>query len=217
MTLRICVVLLLLGSSPLTGYSREAPEGPSAGKAFALSLLAPGLGQRYANEGNWDGSATVFALADAALWAGLGIGLWRQDQLVQSYETLAAGRANAETSGKDRTFFLNLAGFRSSDEYLEVMLRQRAWDRLDYVSDPSYQWEWQTEEDFERFRALREDAESYRRRAPVFAALLVGNRLISGILAARSAARRTDTALDLRLTAPARHGEKPGVYLALRW
>ena len=165
----LLIFLLLLIAQPLKPVAAQDVSertSRSAGKAFALSLALPGLGHRYAHGGNWNGAATVFALADGALWLAVLGNEWRHGQMIDSYQTLAAGRAAAYVDGKDREFFLNLATFRSSDDYLEIQLRDRAWSEIDYVSERAYQWEWQTEEDFRKFRSLREDAESLLTRQP---------------------------------------------------
>lgn len=188
---------------------------PSAGHAFGWSLLVPGLGHRYVNQGQWTGWAKTYAAADAALWLSLLGGEWRHDQLVQSYTTLARGSANALVDGKDRTFFLTLASFESSDEYRETMLRNRNWDRIDYVDDPAFHWEWETQADFNRYRDLRDDAESLRRRRSILIASLVANRLISGAIAARSAGRSRRAQLSASLTPPIY--ATPGLALNVRF
>ena len=145
--------------------------------------------------------ATVYTGADIALWISLINATWQQDNLVQSYETLAASRAGADIEGKNRAFYLNLATFMSSDEYLSFQLRNRFWNRIDYVADPSFQWAWSSEEDFQNFRGLREDAESFRRRRGIFIALLVANRVLSGITASGKA-NRARNAVELSFSAP---------------
>ena len=91
--------------------------GPSGGKAFAMSLLLPGLGHKYVNDGHWSNWAITYASTDASLWLGLIGGEWHRNHLVDSYTTLARSAAGAQVAGKDRTFFLNLASFESSDVY----------------------------------------------------------------------------------------------------
>jgi hypothetical protein len=168
-----------------------------------LSLILPGLGQRYADGGQWSTSATLFATADVAVWLGLIGTLRTRSSRTDAYRTLAVSGAGADIEDKDRRFFLNLATFRSSDEYLDVQLRNRAWDQLDYVSDPSYQWNWTDEADFLAFRDLRNDAESLGRRRSVLVAALVANRVISALVAVRSAGRHNrQSAAQLSLAPP---------------
>ena len=199
----LLLCLVASGSAPVAAQEMDdATWEASAGKAFGLSMVLPGLGHRYVRQGEWSGWAKTYAAADVSLWLSLFGGEWRRDQHIQSYRTLAAGSADADLSGKDRTFFLNLASFTSSDEYRETMLRNRAWDRVDYVDQPGYQWAWESEEDFNRFRDLRDDAESLRRRRSILIASLVANRLISGAIAARSAGRSRRAQVSAALGAP---------------
>ena len=214
------VVLLITFASPPPGSAQEAPvrDAPGRGKAFLLSLLVPGLGHRYASQDGWDGSASLFLAADAALWVGLVAATMRQDHLETAYTTLASSRAGAVVAGKDREFFLNLGSFRSSDEYLEVQLRNRAWDQIRYVEDRTFQWTWQSDADFLRYQELQEDAESMRRRRPTIIALLVGNRLLSGILAVRAAGRADagGAALELSLGQLSQAPDRPAIRIRAR-
>lgn len=211
-------VWLLLLALALPAQSQTLPEpaqDTSAGKAFGLSLVLPGLGHRYVNLGQWSGWARTYAAADVSLWLGLIGGEWHRDQLEQSYRTLASSSAGADLSGKDRTFYLNLASFESSDVYRDTMLRNRSWDRISYVDDPAYHWAWESEADYNRFRDLRDDAESLKRRRSILIASLVANRLISGAIAARSAGRSRRAQLSAALGAPVEG--LPSVHLGLRF
>ncbi len=185
----------------------------SGKKAFLLSMILPGLGHRYVRQGHWNGWGAAFSLADASLWVALFGGEWHQNHLIDSYTNLAVSGAGADVSGKNRTFFLNLASFRSSDEFLETVLRNRAWDQIGYVSDPSFQWNWKSEDDFERFRSLRSDAESVGRRSSVLIAALVVNRLVSGLLSSRNAGRMSR--LRVALGPPEIESNIPSAALAL--
>ncbi|GMQ81335.1 MAG: hypothetical protein BMS9Abin05_0766 [Rhodothermia bacterium] len=189
----------------------------SATKALGLSLILPGLGQRYVNGGDWGGWGTTFAITDASLWIALFGGEWHQDQLVESYTSLAAGSAGADVVGKDRTFFLNLATYKSSDEFLETVLRNRAWDQIDYVNSPSFQWNWTSDTDFVRFRGLREDAESLRRRRGILIASLIANRIVSGIMAAWRASRIKAESLTIQLGPPPQFASLPNTKIKIRF
>ena len=200
---------------------QEASAAPpkSLKKALGLSVLLPGLGHRYVRDGRWGGAASVFALADVGLWLGLGGSAWRRGQVVESYETLAALRAGADVEGKPRSFFISLAAYRSSDAYLEAQLRRRAWSEIDYVESRSFQWEWESEADLQRFRALRSDAEALRRRRPLLVTALVGNRLLAALTAVRAARRagRPETGVSFTLAPPPASGRAPLVTLRARW
>ena len=189
----------------------------SGGKAFALSLLLPGLGHRYAHGGDWDGWASVFTVADASLWAGLLGTEWRRDHLVESYTTLASMHAGAEIEGKDRDFFLNLASYISSDEFTDVQLRNRNWGQVGYAEDPAFQWEWASEEAFNEYRDVREDAESLRRRRTFIITSLVANRLIAGFTALRAARLAEEPRAELSFSPPPAGSDFPLVRLDYRF
>lgn len=191
----VFVMLFLMFIQPLAAQDSVVPpgDGPAAGKAFLRSVVLPGWGHQYAQGGSWRGKATLFAGADVGLWLGLANSIWRRDHLIQNYQTLAASQANASIEGKDRSFYLNLATYRSSDDYLTAQLRNRAWDRIDYVNDPAFQWDWAAEEDFFTYREMREDAETFRRRRSLFIALLVGNRLLAGLSSIQAANKAQPT------------------------
>jgi hypothetical protein len=215
-TLFVTGVLFAACALPTRAQSLPEPAPElSAGKAFGLSMLLPGLGHRYVNEGHWSGWSRTYAAADISLWLGLIGGEWHRDQLEQSYRTLAATSAGADLQGKDRTFYLNLASFESSDVYRDTMLRNRAWDRISYVDDPAFHWAWESEDDYNRFRDLRDDAESLKRRRSILIASLVANRLLSGAIAARSAGRSRRAQLSAALGAPVEG--VPSVHLGLRF
>ncbi len=201
----IVVTLIMLMLVP-TASAQEFPEMQtikerSAKRAFGMSLLFPGWGHYYAQNGSWRGRATLHAGAEVGLWISLISAEWRKNHFIQSYQTLAATRGNANIKGKDRTFYLNLATYQSSDEYLAFQLRNRFWDRIDYVDDPAFHWQWDSSDDFQEFRDLREDAESLRRRRSIFIALMVANRLLAGLNAIQ-AANNTNATLQLSLGQP---------------
>ena len=187
----------------------SARESVSGRNAFALSLLLPGLGHQYVHGGDWDGWASIFVVADAALWAGLAGTEWRRRHLIDSYTTLAAAHAGAQTEGKDRDFFLYLASYMSSDEFTEVQLRNRNWGQVGYTDDPSYQWDWESEERFREYRDIRENSESLGRRRTFIITSLVANRLLSGFTALRAARRARDARMEISFAAPPAGSEFP--------
>ncbi len=195
-----------------TEFVRKSP-----GKAVALSLLLPGLGHRYAHDGSWRGSASFFALTDVSFWLGLFGAEWQQSQVVQSYRTLATTRASAQLDGKNRRFFLNLGLFRSSDEFREVQLRNRAWDQVDYVSDPAFQWQWASEADLQDYRQLRDDADGWSRRQTLFISMLVANRLLAALTALRAARNANAPDVSLSLAPPPPDTNVPVLNLSVRW
>ena len=180
----------------------EPPRRVSAGKAFAMSMAVPGLGQRYVHGGRLSGWASVFAAADAGLWVGLLGTTWKRSHLVDSYRTMAVRHAGIDPDGKGREFYLNLANYRSSDAFIDEQLRSRNWDRIGEATGDALQWQWDAEENFLLFRSLRSDAESLQRRRALIIAALAANRLIAGIGALRAAGRTNKSSVHVSFGPP---------------
>lgn len=192
----ILVVALAGMPSLATGQTdplSSEPSKRSAGKALALSLAVPGLGHRYANNGSWGKTGSFFLAADVGILINLVGARWREGDLEESYRTLASSRAGADLDGKSRAFLLSLGQYESSEEFRDVLLRTRQWDRLESAEDPANQWEWSSETDRLEYRELRNDAESMGRRASWLIGALVANRVISGVTAMLSARSRSGT------------------------
>jgi hypothetical protein len=189
---------------------------PSPGRAFLLSLALPGLGHRYANGGAWGSGGTFFVLVDGLLWTSLANSIWKRGQAIDNYRLLAVTGAGADVDGKDRIFFLRLASYQSSDEFTETSLRNRAWDEIGYADDPSFQWNWDSQDEYLRYREVREESETLGRRRTVLAATLVANRLLAGFLAARNARRAGAPDLMLSIRPPTAD-RTAGIDLAYRF
>jgi hypothetical protein len=195
----------------------DAPviESRSPGKALVMSLAVPGLGHRYVQHGNWRGAATTYAVADAALWLGLAGTVWKQNHVVNSYQTLAASRALADADNQSRRFLLLMASFRSSEEYREVLLRNRQWDQLSWAERPENQWHWVAEADFQRYRVLREEGESLGRRQLMIGTALAANRLVAGFSALRAANRSNRAAVQLSFGPPPPGSDLPSATMTI--
>jgi len=171
------------------------------------------------HDGRWSGAASFFGLIDVSFWLSLFGADWRHGQVVESYRTLAISRAGADLDGKDRRFLLNLGLFLSSDAFRETQLRNRAWDQVDYVSDPAFQWRWASEADFLDYRALRDDADAWSRRRTLFISMLVANRFLAALTALRAARRANNAEPDVSLSlAPSPYDAGvPVVRLHMQW
>jgi len=210
----ICLVL------PVNGQAQpvmETFDSPSGKKAFALSLVLPGLGHRYVNHGTWNTKGTLFALVDATAWVSLFGARWQYGHFTQSYENMAMAHAGAQIDGQSRAFLLNVGQYDNSEEYLDVLLRARAWDRLDDATQPDQQWDWDTEGNRIRYRELRSDAEKMERRTTWVAAILVGNRFLSAISALRAANKPRQGPVAQVSISPADPYGGLQAHLLLRW
>jgi len=220
--MRLLACLLVLLALPAAAQPVDpvapapVPGRRSGGAAFGLSLLAPGLGHRYAR-GEWGAAGTVHGLADVALWVGLFDTGARVGRTEDTYTALVAASAGTEVEGRDRTFFLNLARFESSEAYIDALLRARRWDQLEEARRPENQWRWASTADFERYRALRDDAEALRRRRPVYGALLAANRLLAGIGAIRAARHHNLGLTEVSLGPPPPGSDLPTLNLSVQF
>ena len=133
-------------------------------------------------------------------WPGLVTSEWQRGQLVQSYQSWAASYAGVSTAGKDRRFYVTIGNHLSSSDYREAQLRSRRVDLASYVDDPAFHWTWTSERDFQRYRDLRGDAESWGQRRGSFVAALVANRLIASLSALLTARRERESALQIGVT-----------------
>ncbi len=208
------ILLVTIGVSTPQAFGQDVASARSPRKAALLSLAVPGLGHRYVNNGSWSTSASLFVLADVSAWLGIVGANSRRAHTIDSYTVLAASRASADVENKDRRFFLNLATYKSSEDFLDAALRNRAWDQVSYVDDVSFQWQWETDADYAAYRDLRNKAESLRRRRSILIAGLVTNRVfatVTSVLAARktipenmaigaSATSRNEMSVQINLT-----------------
>lgn len=184
----LALAFLLASAEPHEARAQDnAVITPKSGaKAFGLSILIPGLGQRYINGGRWGGSGTVFLTADITLWLGLATSIAQENHSVEAYTNLVALKSGNTLEGKNRAFELALGSYDSSEDYVAALLRSRQWDRLEVSGDPSRQWNWESEADRQRYLELRDDADSAGNRKTALIGALIVNRLISGITAALS-------------------------------
>jgi len=176
----------------------QAPAKPT--RAVAYSLLLPGLGHKYVNDGKWSRSATLYTVIDVALIVGLISSEWQRQSLVNSYQTWASSYAGITTEGKDRSFYLTIGNHLSSNAYRDAQLRERRVDLAARVNDSGFQWSWNSIEDLQRYRDLRGSSESWSQRRNSLIVALVANRLISAISALIVARRQQDQILEVTIT-----------------
>ncbi len=176
----------------------QSPIKPA--RAVVYSILLPGLGHRYVNDGNWNHRASLYTIVDALLVTGLASSEWQRRHLVNSYQTWAASNAHISTQGKSRRFYVMIGNYLSSEEYRDVQLRNRRIDLASSVSDPELQWSWSSIEDLQRYRDLRSGSESWSQRRGTLIAALIANRMISGFSALMTARRKQDQIIQVAFT-----------------
>ena len=176
------------------GGASTAGSRVSRRKAFFLSLLLPGLGQRASGH---HGRARAFFGIEAAIWLSAG-GFWLVGEMREDdYRQYAAVRAGADLSQDSEDYYQMVADYRSSDDYnVDVRRDARAIypdDRarqLGYIAQHSIggsaAWGWPDDEAQWQYRYFRHDALSAKRTSVLLTGWAVVNRVVSAIEAARS-------------------------------
>lgn len=110
----------------------------------------------------------------------------RAGNLEDQFETFASLKLGVPIDNRSRSFRLAIGQFNNLREHNDFQLRSRNWNRL-LPDTPENRWAWETEEDRQRYRDLRDRSENVRNQLPAIGALLVVNRVVSAISAYRRA------------------------------
>lgn len=163
-------------------------------QAFWRSLILPGWGQHYAG-----GGGLRFAVAEVGLWAGF-LGLRGLEQVRQThYQSYAARHAGARPAGKNSEYFDDLGFYQSRLQHDQYALYDDGPNAQLYPAGPEYAWEWDNEASRQQYRQLRNSSASAGRQALYTTGLVVVNRVIAGVHAARLARRGQVGVLPLEL------------------
>jgi hypothetical protein len=154
--------------------SSSSPK--SKGKAFLLSLLVPGLGERYAARPQ---RGHTFLASEAVLWLGYAGLITFEDWRKDDYRNMAAAHAGVDVKKKSDSYFVDVGNYDTMDEYDAAKLRQR--NLPAYYGDDSYNWNWDSRQNRKKFEDLRQSAERAANRAMFVAGAIVANHLISAI------------------------------------
>ena len=169
-------------------------QAQSPRQAFWRSLLVPGWGQHYAG-----GGGLRFAAAEVGLWAGY-LGLRGLEQVRQNhYQSYAAQHAGARPAGKSSEYFDDLGFYQSRVQHDQYALYDEGPRAQLYPAGPEYSWEWDSEASRQQYRQLRNSSASAGRQALYTTGLVVANRVIAAVHAARLARRGKVNALSVEL------------------
>jgi hypothetical protein len=177
------------GSMQAQLFASRSASRKSTRKAFFLSLLLPGLGQRYLGQSN---RAKIYMGAEAGVWiavAGFRVqGSLREDRY-REYAEIVGG---ADPSVADDDYYKDLALYGSSDVHaLVIRWEARALfpdDRdaqhqyyLDNIYPEDKAWSWPNQESFDEYQRLRRRSRKAYRTSVNLIGLAVLNRLVSAI------------------------------------
>ena len=165
--------------------SADALPKTNVGKAFIMSLILPGWGQRYVGAKT---KSELFFGVETGLWLTFtgftAFSKWRE----QDYRTYTAEYAGVDLDGKSSSYFIDVGNFNSIYEHNAYRLQQR--NTLDYYYDvETYFWQWQSAEHRARFDRLRISSDTARNRAIFTLGAIVANHVFSAIDAVWSARR----------------------------
>lgn len=180
------------GALASPAFDSDPFEQPAQGKkrvsvvrAAVLSALLPGLGEYYV--GN-RAKAKYFFAGEALTWVGFfafrTYGAWKKDDMIG----FASQKANASLEDKDDDF-LDWVGFYTSIYVFNTLGRVSDQDRLYLEDTPENHWLWQSEEDQEAYRSLKNSSREAYRRSNFMIGVAVIHRIISVIDAIRDAKR----------------------------
>lgn len=157
----------------------EAQDSPSPEGAFVRSLVMPGWGHYYVNSGQWKRGQVHFGAEVVLIASYFGFSV-RANNLENQYQTLASLKAGVEITDRSRSFQLALGDFKTLQEYNEFQLRSRNWNRL-FNDQSENRWNWDTEEDRDKYNDLRSDVDRVKNQLPAILGLMVVNRVVSAI------------------------------------
>ena len=175
---------MIPGIAPIQAQA-QGLDNPSPRQVFLRSLVVPGwghlsLGDAHASRGR------THMITDAGLVLAMVIGEQRQARLLDDGFAVAETYAGISLTNKSRSLQLAVSDYDSFQEYNETMLRLRNWNRL-LVDTPENHWTWASSERRVEYQELREQADQAGRAMPIAISLMVANRVVSALSAARVA------------------------------
>ena len=151
--------------------------------AVVLSALVPGSGELYA--GNFE-SGKYALMAEAAIWITYAAFYTHGNWVRQDARLFASEHAGANFGSKGDQFDVNLGNYLSANDYNQAKLRNRENDIL--YSDPTYNWQWDSDADRIAFKNARIRSDEIYQNAKFVIAAAVVNRIFSAFSAGRSTA-----------------------------
>lgn len=183
------LITLLLAPSVTFAQGTKSPQ-----KAAFLSILLPGLGERYAGGRK---SQKFFFFTEGLFWTGLFAFKKLNATRENTYRTFATAHAGATTSKRVNSFYDRLTSFDSIYDY-NARLRYVEGKLATPLPETSENfWEWDMRSSRQQFQELRSKATWARTRSFLFAGALLFNRFASALNAANIAAKTQATLTPL--------------------
>ncbi len=164
----------------------SAQEAKSPKKAAFLSVLLPGLGERYAGGRK---SAKFFLFTEGMFWTGLFAFQKLNTTRENTFRAYATARAGATTDKKPNSHYDRLSSYNSIYDYNARLQYVEGTSANPLSETPENFWEWDTRASREHFRELRSKATWARTRSFLFVGALIFNRFASALNAASIASK----------------------------
>ena len=193
----------------------KSGKAPSQWGALLRSFVVPGWGHYYVDSDSWR-RGQLHLGAEVVLLASY-LGINRQSYVLEkNMYTHAAAFSGANIRDLGREFELAVGGHRSLAAYNDYQERTRNLDRL-FPDEPQYRWEWESDELRREYLDLRSRRDNLDQQLPALVALMVANRVISGISAfTRAGAYGSDGPTVSLAPGPALQGFQAVVSIPLR-
>ena len=180
-----CTMACLL--APSVAWPRVAKSPP---KAALLSILLPGLGERYAGGRK---SAKFFLFTEGVFWTGLFAFQKLNTTRENTFRAYAATRAGATAGKRPNSHYDRLSAYDSIYDYNARLQYVEGASSMPLPETPDNFWEWDSQASRQHFRTLRSKATWARTRGFLFAGALIFNRFASALNATNIASKTRAT------------------------
>ncbi len=159
------------------------------------SLILPGAGQWSMGYHN---RAKFFLGTEFVLWVGY-LGFNSYANVIQNnYQAYAAVYGEANSSGKNDQYWIDIGSADNIYSFNERKLRDRADDAI-YPETAAYYWQWDSRESRKSYNNLRVKEHDWEQRATFMVGAFILNRVVSAIDVIRLI-RRENKEVDNRLS-----------------
>ena len=154
-------------------------QGLSARGELMRSLILPGWGELKMQENK---RAKIFMSTDLAVIATYFLGKSFNGWYIDKYTAYGTLHADANMSGKNYAFIVNMSNYDSMEDYNHnMMIHHNANYFDDIYEDPSYYWQWDSTENRINFNDMRESSLIAEKFTEFAVAGLIINRVASAI------------------------------------
>ncbi|RKZ35264.1 hypothetical protein DRQ33_00010 [bacterium] len=156
----------------------EAGKPKNTWTAIGLSLLLPGMGERYLGVKS---SGIPFTIADGIIWSSAVsfavAGYWKESE----YKTFSAKYAGVQVVGKDDEFFRTIGLYSDRDTYNYISRLVYREEAFIYPETAEWNWNWRTEEQQLRYYDMWTSSERMWRNFKIALGAAAVNRVVSVI------------------------------------